>query len=138
MSTKDILKLAVIAVAFYFAAPYLLRAVFAIFHKPVVDVGYSTPVAGHITGFYMNRQYYLYYLDGNEKTQYDFNAFGQALVSAEAHKKGLTQEELDGPGLGAYLKKGDRVSKAANSTELTVQRGDSLSHWACSPPEFTN
>ena len=133
MSAKDILKLAVIIVGFYLAAPYLLRAVFAVFHKPVVDVGYLTPVAGRITGFYMNRQYYLYYFDNDEGKQYDFNGFGRSLASAEAHKNGLSKQELDGPGLGVFLRKGDFVRKAANSTELTVQRGDSISHWACSP-----
>ncbi|MGI4737499.1 MAG: hypothetical protein ACRYG7_20220 [Janthinobacterium lividum] len=136
MSAKDILKLAAIAGLFFLAAPYLLRAVFAVFYTPRIAVGYDTPVDGRISGFYANRQYYVYYLNGNKKTYYDFNAFGQALASGETHRKsGLTQPELDGPGLGTYLKKGDYVSKAAHSTELLVRRNDTITHWACSPKQ---
>ena len=137
MSAKDFLKLAAILVLFFLAAPYLLRAALGVFHKPQTEVGFTTAVAGQVTGYEMNRQYYLYYLDGNEKAQYDFNAFGPSLASAVTHRSGLTQQELASPGLGAYLKKGDYVTKLAQSTELSVRRGDTTTHWACSPPEFT-
>ena len=137
MSAKDLLKIATVIVLFYFAAPYLLRAALWLFQKPMVAVGYETAVAGHVTGYEMNRQYYLYYLNDDKKAQYDFNAFGASSASVEAHKLGLTRQELDSPGLGTYLKKGDRVNKVAQSTELTVHRGDTITHWACSPPEFT-
>jgi hypothetical protein len=134
-SAKSIIKIIGIIILFYFAAPYLLRAIFRFFHKPQVEVLYETPVAGYITGYYVNRQYYLYYLDGNEKTYYDFNAFAPSLSSPEAHKIGLTKQELDSPGLGAYLKKGDHVSKQAHSTDLTVKRGNEITHWVCSPKQ---
>jgi hypothetical protein len=132
-SVKSVLKLIGIIAVFYLAAPYLLRAIFWLFYKPQVEVVYETQVTGYITGYYVNRQYYLYYLDGNEKTYYDFNAFAPSLASPEIHKSGLTKQEMDSPGLGAYLKKGDYVNKQAHSTDLTVKRGSEVTHWVCSP-----
>jgi hypothetical protein len=92
-------------------------------------VRYATAVQGRITGSEVSRQYHLYYLDGNTEQRYDFNAFTQPLTPAQ---KLMNEGRRDMLGLGQRLEPGDIVSKAANSTVLTVQRGDSTSRWFCS------
>lgn len=92
-------------------------------------VEYPTAVQGRIRGTRVNRQYYLYYLDGNSEQDFDFNAFTQPLTPAQQL---LGEEEQHTLGLGQRLETGDIVSKAAYSTVLLVQRGDSLSRWFCS------
>ena len=129
---KTALVLLGVMIAFYLIAPYLLRGTLALTTKPRIVVVYPTAVHGRITGSYVNRQYHLYYLDGNTERYYDFNAFGQPLTPAQER---LTPEGQDRLGLGQHLETGDLVSKAANSTVLTVQRGDSTSRWFCSTPE---
>jgi hypothetical protein len=116
---------------FYLVAPHLLRGTLALTTKPRIVVLYPTAVKGRITGSYVNRQYHLYYLDGDTKQYYDFNAFGQPLTPAQEQ---LSQEEQNRLGLGQSLEAGDILSKAANSTILLVQRGDSTSRWFCSAP----
>ena len=130
MSIKDILKLVAILVVFYLLAPYLLAGINKLFINPRVEVAYATRVVGHITASSMNRQYYLYTLDNDTKTSYDFNAFVPA--SASPRTGNLSQEEVNKLILGTQLCIGDYVSKAANSAELTVRRGESLTHWICS------
>ena len=129
---KLVLVLLGIMMLFYLVAPYLLRGTLALTTKSRIVVSYPTAVKGRITGSYANRQYYLYYLDSDTKQYYDFNAFGQPLTPAQAQ---LSQEEQNMLGLGRRLETGDIVSKAANSTTLLVQRGDSTSRWFCSTPE---
>jgi hypothetical protein len=129
---KVALVLLGVMMLFYLVAPYLLRGTLALTSKPRIVVLYSTAVQGRITGSYVNRQYHLYYLDGDAKQYYDFNAFGQTLTPTQEQ---LSQEEQNMLGLGQRLETGDIVSKAANSTTLLVQRGDSTSRWFCSTPE---
>ncbi|WP_156176458.1 hypothetical protein [Hymenobacter terrenus] len=118
---------------FYLVAPYLLKLRFWLFSKPRIEVSYATEVSGQITGSEMNRQYYLYYLDGNTETSYDFNAF--VPDSASTHTGNLTQEEVNRLILGTQLQKGDYISKAAKSVALSVRRGNNTTQWHCSPVE---
>ena len=120
-----------IVIAFFLIAPHLPHFT-QLFAKPLVFVEYATAVQGRITGSEVNRQHYLYYLEGNTEQRYDFNAFTQPLTPAQQQ---LSQEEQNTLGLGQRLKTGDIVSKAANAILLTVQRGDSASRWFCSTPE---
>lgn len=131
MSAKDILKLLAIAAIFFAIAPYLLNGINRLWATNTTDVSYKTPVNGHITGSYSNRQYTTNYLNGNDKQRYDFNSFVPDSVSPEIDN--LSQDDKNRLMLGGQLRKGDYVVKAANSTKLMVQRGASVSHWVCSP-----
>jgi hypothetical protein len=79
---KMALVVAGILMLFYLVAPSLLRGTLALTAKPLIVVRYSTAMKGRITGSYVNRQYYLCYLNGDTKQYYDFNAFGQPLPPA--------------------------------------------------------
>ena len=125
------LLLLAIVIAFFFIAPHIPHFTQA-FAKPQINVDYATAVKGRITGSSVSRQYYRYYLDGNTEQYYDFNAFTRPLTPAEEQ---MNEDEQHMLGLGQQLKTGDIVSKAAKSTLLTVQRGDSISRWFCSTPE---
>ena len=69
-----------------------------------------------------------FFLNGNTKTRYGFDAFTSARPAADSAGPA-------GPELSGYLRKGDYLRKAARAAALTVQRGDSLSRWSCAPPE---
>ena len=110
---------------FFLLISYLAK----FFRIPTVDVDYETATDSQVTGSYMNRQYYVHYLDNNTKTYYDFNRFGP-IVPLPA---GLSQEEINQRTLGHFLRQGDYVRKVTRSTILTVHRGDSTTQWVCSP-----
>ena len=122
------LLLLAIVILFFIIAPHVPHYT-QLFAKPRILVRYATAVQGRITGSEVSRQYHLYYLDGNTEQRYDFNAFTQPLTPAQ---KLMNEGRRDMLGLGQRLEPGDIVSKAANSTVLTVQRGDSTSRWFCS------
>lgn len=126
--TKAILQVLGIVVVFFLVAPYLLRGILTVTSKSRVVVRYQQAVRGRITGSEVNRQYYLYYLNGDTKQRYDFNSFERPLTPAEQQ---LIPEEQDLLGLAHHLKIGDYVTKEANSATLMVQRGDSTSRWTC-------
>lgn len=118
-----------VVIAFFLIAPHIPTFLGSVTNKPRIMVEYPTAVQGRITGSRVNRQYHLHYLDGNTEQDYDFNAFTQPLTPAQQQ---ITEDEQHTLGLGQRLEMGDIVSKAANSTVLTVQRGDSTSRWFCS------
>ena len=120
MSTTRILTLGAVALLLYFAIFYGSRVFF-----PRTDVGYDTPVTGRVTGYFAINSQRSFFLNGNTKTRYDFDAFTSARPAAGPA----------GPELSGYLRKGDYLRKAARAAALTVQRGDSLSRWTCAPPE---
>lgn len=123
MSTTRILTLGAVALLLYFAVFYGSRALF-----PRTDVGYDTPVAGRVTGYFAIKSQRSFFLNGNTKTRYGFDAFTSARPAAGPASPA-------GPELSGYLRKGDYLRKAARAAALTVQRGDSLSRWTCAPPE---
>lgn len=131
MSFKDILKLLALAVVFFAVAPYLLNSFNRLRYPTTTNVAYATPLQGHVTGSRTNRQYTLNYLDNNDKQPYDFNGFVPDSVAPDM--VGLSQDDKNRLMLGAHLRKGDYVSKEANSTRLTVQRGGTTTHWVCPP-----
>ena len=131
MTSKDWLKIVAVFAAFYLVAPYLLKLRFWLFNRSRIEVSYATAVSGQITSNEMNRQYYLYYLNGNTETSYDFNAFVPDSASTRTGK--LTQEEVNGLILGTQLQKGDYIDKRANETNLSVRRGDNTTQWHCAP-----
>ncbi len=115
----------------YAIAPHLLTRLLAITKGPNTFVDYADAVQGRITSVKTERQFHMYYLDNKTEGWYSFNAFDQPLTPAQ-RKMGLQSIDLH---LGLRLKVGDYVSKQANTTVVTVQRGDSTSRWFCSTPE---
>jgi hypothetical protein len=130
---KPILLLLGLTVLFFLVAPYLLQAVFSIIKKPYTAIRYAEAVQGRITSVEIERQFHMYYLDNNTKRWYSFNAFLPPLSPAQ--RQHLSQEDGFNLTLGRNLEVGDYVSKQANSTVITVQRGDSISRYFCATPE---
>ena len=130
---KGIISIIGITGLFFLIAPYLLRGMLAITRKPYTLVDYPDAVQGHITGVEIERQYHMYYLDNNTKRWYSFNAFMPPLTPAQ--QQHLSQAEEFASTLGKKLKIGDYVTKQANSTVITVQRGDRTSRYFCATPE---
>lgn len=131
MTTKDWLKIGAFLLVFCAAAPYLLKLRFWLFSTPQVVVDWTMPLSGYITGSYVNRQHHSFYLDGNTKTYYDFNAFVPA--AAYPQPDTLSQDDVNNLVLGAYLTDGDHVSKPARSNKLLVRRGNGSTQWLCPP-----
>ncbi|RZK33493.1 MAG: hypothetical protein EOO61_15200 [Hymenobacter sp.] len=130
MSAKDMLKLLAIAAVFFALAPYLLNGINRLRYPSTVNISYLTAIQGHVTGSRTNRQYTLIYLDGSENKYYDFNSFLPDSISTPLDS--LSQEDKNRLTLGAHLRKGDCIIKAAHSNQLTVQRGGTDTHWSCS------
>ena len=130
---KPILLIIGVFMLFFLIAPYLLQAVFAIFQKPYTFIHYAEAVQGRITSVEIERQYHMYYLDNDTKRWYSFNAFLPPLSPAQ--RQHLSQEDGFNLTLGRNLEVGDYVRKQANSTLITVQRGNSTSRWFCVTPE---
>ncbi|WP_345055780.1 hypothetical protein [Hymenobacter glaciei] len=80
-----------------------------------------------VTDVSMNRQYYHYYLNGDIYKQYDFNGY----VAADPVDRTGMKDTLgyDPSSLGHYLRRGDRLTKAAKSPLVTVHRGSIVTHW---------
>jgi hypothetical protein len=124
---KTILLLAGFMAVFYTVAPYLLGGVLSLVY-PTDDVELDMALAdAKVTDFEMNRQQYNYQLDGNVYKHYYFNAF----VAADSAARSGMNDTLgyDPSDLGHYLRRGDRLSKAAGSPHLTVRRGSIVTHW---------
>ena len=117
---------------FYAAAPYLLNGILSVTKGPYTVVDYADAVQGRITGVETERQLHMYYLDNETERWYIFNAFMPPLTPAQQRLSRYEKIDLH---LGLQLEVGDYVSKQANSTVITVQRGDSTSRWFCSTPE---
>jgi hypothetical protein len=124
-----------IVIVFFLLAPHLPNVLGTLTSKQRVLVEYPTAVQGRITGSEVQRQHHFYYLDGHTDRYYDFNRFEQPRTPAQQQ---LEEEEQHALGLGQQLKTGDIIAKAANSTVLTVQRGDSTSRWFCSTQPVAN
>ena len=118
--------------AFRFAFPYALRAVFA-----RLDVGYDTAVAGRVTGHWQSQQEHGFFLDGQHRPSYDFRAFVPAPTAAQHPPGGPATPDENRVDLDRYLHKGDFLRKPAHSRTLTVRRGESLSQWVYAPAEAT-
>ncbi|WP_457069230.1 hypothetical protein [Hymenobacter sp. UYAg731] len=80
-----------------------------------------------VTNITRSRQQYMYYLDDNELESYDFNGF--------VHTNPALRQDMsdtlgyDPSDLGHYLRRNDRLTKAANSPLVTVHRGSIVTHW---------
>ena len=124
---KYFLILAGIMAVFYTVAPYLLGGVLSVVY-PTTDVELETALHdANITDVWMNRQYYLYYLDGDTWRMHDFNGF---VPADSAARTGMNSDlGYDPSSLAHYLRRDDRLTKAANSPLLTVRRGAIVTHW---------
>lgn len=122
MSTNRILALGAAALILYLGFKYGLRAAF-----PRIEVGFETGVTGRVTGTLQIRNQYSFFLNGRARTRYSFGSF--VLVGRAASQVAASAVSLDD-----YLQKADYVHKQARTTELTVQRGESITRWACPMP----
>ena len=125
--TKYFLLLAGIMAVFFAVAPHLLGAVLSVVY-PTTGVALETELRdAKVTNVWHNRQLYLYYLDDATWRMHDFNAF---VLADPAARMGMNDTlGYDSSDLGHYLRRGDRIRKAANSPLLTVRRGAGSSHW---------
>jgi hypothetical protein len=124
---KYFLVLAGIMVVFYTVAPYLLGGVLSVVY-PTTDVNLELVLHdAEVTDVWHNRQLYLYYLDGATWQMHDFNSF---VPADSAVRTGMDSDlGYDPSSLGHYLRRGDRLTKAANSPLLTVRRGPITTRW---------
>lgn len=123
---KYLLIVAAILAVFYTVAPTLLGGVLAVLY-PSEDVAYDTALRARITDTWMNRQYYLYYLNGDKYKMHDFNSF---VAADSAARRGMNDTlGYDPSTLSHYLRTGDSLFKAAQSPRLTVRRGPATTHW---------
>ncbi len=120
MLTEYTVKIILFLVVVCCAAPYLLREIFWVLYPPV-RISCERAIVGRITDVDMNRYYYLHHLDGNTRRYYDFNEFVPA--TSTVNRDSLTQYEENTLVLGAHLRVGDYVTKAARSIHLVVRRG---------------
>jgi hypothetical protein len=124
---KYFLILACMMAVFYTVAPYLLGGVLSVVY-PTTDVELETALHdAEVTDIWRNRQLYLYYLDGATWRMHDFNGF----VTADSAARTGMDDELgyDASSLGHYLRRGDRLTKAAGSPRLSVRRGAAVTQW---------
>lgn len=127
---KYFLVLFAFLAVFYTVAPYVLGGILSVIY-PTTDVEISTAlVDAKITDVWMNRQYYLYYLNGDNWRMHDFNGFVAANPAARTGKN--RDIGWDPSDLAHYLTRGDRITKAANSPRLAVRRGAVITHWIMS------
>ena len=112
---------------FYTVAPYVLGGILSVIY-PTTDVELDTTLHdAKVTDVWMNRQYYLYYLDGDTWRMHDFNGF---VPADSAARTGMNSDLGYNPSsLGHYLRRGDRLTKTAHSPELTTRRGSTTTHW---------
>jgi hypothetical protein len=71
---KYFLVMAGLIAILYTVAPTLLGGVLSLVY-PTNDVEIETPLSGRVTNVWVNRQYYLYYLNGDRWVMHDFNGF---------------------------------------------------------------
>lgn len=116
--------------------PHLLKPRFWLFNKPRIKAFFAVAVTERVTVSYYESVIYLYCLNYDTGTCYDFNVFVPA--SAPTYTNNLAQEEVNKLILGTRLQKGDLITKAANRTTLPVRRGDSTTQWYCSPDSLVS
>ena len=124
---KNFLAIAAFFAAFYTIVPFLLGGGLTSWLPPSTEDFDMALTDAKVTDFEMNRQQYNYQLDENIYKHYYFNAF----VSADSAARTGMDSDLgyDPSDLGHYLRRGDRLTKAAHSPELTTRRGSTTTHW---------
>jgi len=124
---KNFLAIGAFLVGFYTIVPFLLGGGLSQFLPPSTEDLEMALADATVTAVSMNRQQYTYQLDDNVYKHYNFNAFEAANPS---DRTGMSDElGYDPSDLGHYLRRGDRLTKAANSPHLTVRRGSITTHW---------
>lgn len=125
---KGCLALVAFWAVFFLVMPFILGGGLQEFFFPYEEQQLKLVLAdARVTAISENRRQYTYYLDGNELQRYNFNAY----VSANPALRKQVDDSLglDLFDLGHYLRLNDRLSKAANSPLLAVQRGSLVTHW---------
>ena len=126
MSPKYIFALGTVALLLFIAVTYGLRAAY-----PRIVVEYRTSVTGRVTGSFQTKGYHTFFLNGKTNARHDVDAFTPVEPAAEPPRTERRAGQGSGTDLGDFLRKGDYLRKSAYSTELTVQRGERIFHWAC-------
>ena len=124
---KNFLAIAAFLAAFYTIVPFLLGGGLAGLLPPSTEDFDMALIDAKVTASEMNRQQYTYQLDDNIYKHYNFNAFDAA---NPADRTGMSDRlGYDPSDLGHYLRRGDRLTKAAHSPHLKVRRGAIVTHW---------
>jgi hypothetical protein len=124
---RGCLTLVAFFVAFFIIGPFIMWGGLTEFFFPYKEGQLKMVLAdARVTAISENRRQYTYYLD-NETEDYNFNGY----VSANPALRKQVDDSLglDPFDLGHYLRLQDRLTKAANSPLLTVQRGPVVTHW---------
>jgi hypothetical protein len=125
---KGCLTLMVFFVTFFIIGPCIMWGGLTEFFFPYKERQLKMVLAdARVTAISENRRQYTYYLDDNETEAYNFN--GYVSVNPALRKQVDDSIGLDPFDLGHYLRLQDRLTKAANSPLLTVQRGPVVTHW---------
>lgn len=125
---KGCLTLVAFCAVFFLIMPFILGGGLRELFFPDEEQQLQLVLAdARVTAISENRRQYTYYLDDNETESYNFNGY----VSANPALRKPVDDSLglDLSDLGHYLRLADRLTKAANSPLLTVQRGPLLTHW---------
>jgi hypothetical protein len=125
---KGCFTLVAFCAVFFLLLPFILEGGLTEFFFPYEEQQLKMALAdARVTAISENRRQYTYYLDDNETEDYNFNGY----VSANPALRKQVDDSLglDPFDLGHYLRLQDRLTKAANSPLLTVQRGPLVTHW---------
>lgn len=125
---KGCLTLIAFCAVFFLLVPFVLTGGLQEFFFPNKERQLQLVLANaRVTAISENRRQYTYYLDDNETEPYNFNGY----VSANPALRKPVDDSLgvDLFDLGHYLRLDDRLTKAAQSPWLTVQRGPLVTHW---------
>lgn len=125
---KGCLTLFALFAAFFTIVPFVMSGGLTAFFFPYNERQLKMVLAdARVTDISESRRQFTYYLDGNETDSYNFNSY----VSANPALRKQVNDSLglDLQDLGHYLRRGDRLTKAANSPLLTVQRGSIVTRW---------
>jgi hypothetical protein len=124
---KNVLSIMAFLAVFYTVVPFIFGGALARFFPPSTEDIDMALTDAKVTDVSMNRQQYTYQLDDNVYKHYNFNAFVRADPTI---RRGMSDTlGYDPSDLGHYLRRGDRLTKAAHSPLLTVRRGVHVSHW---------
>ena len=125
---KGCLTIVAFFAAFFTIVPFVmdgrLKEVFFPYDEQQLKM---TLADARVTDITRSRQQYTYYLDDNELESYNFNGY---VHTTPALRKDMNDTlGYDPSDLGHYLRRNDRLTKAANSPLVTVQRGSIVTHW---------
>ena len=125
---KGCLTLFTLFAVFFTVVPFIMGGGLTEFLFPFNERQLKMVLAdARVTDILESRRYYTHCLDGNEAETYNFNTYVSA--NPALRKKMDDSMDYDDSDLAHYLRRGDLLTKAANSPLLTVRRGTITTHW---------